>query len=78
VVVRTASGELRVRSDAALHLLERLGGVWRVLGVLGRIVPRPLRDAAYDRLARVRKRLFRAPAEACPLLPAALATRFEL
>ncbi len=78
VVVRTSSGELLVRSDAALHQLERLGGLWRVLGVLGRVVPRPLRDAAYDGLARVRKRLFPAPVEACPLRPATLATRFEL
>jgi len=78
VLVRTTSKELLVRSDAVLHLLERLGGVWRILGLLGRIVPRPLRDVAYDGLARVRKRLFRAPAEACPLRPAKLATRFEL
>lgn len=48
---------VRVRSDAALAILARLGGIWR-LAVLLRVVPRPLRDAAYRGLARRRKRWF--------------------
>jgi predicted DCC family thiol-disulfide oxidoreductase YuxK len=77
VVVRTAEGALRVRSEAVLFLLERLGGLWRVLGAILRVVPRPVRDAAYDGVARVRRRLFRAPEAACPLLPPRLRGRFE-
>ncbi len=77
VIVGTEDGRLLVRSDAALHLLERLGGAWRILGLVAGIVPRAVRDAAYDGVASVRKRLFRAPKEACPLLPAALRERFE-
>src|SRR5437868_3583859 len=31
-----------VRSSAVLHVLDYLGGLWRVLGAAGRIVPRVL------------------------------------
>jgi predicted DCC family thiol-disulfide oxidoreductase YuxK len=57
-----------MRSDAVLEVLQYLGGGWRVLGVLGRAVPRVVRDAAYDLVAGHRRRL--ASNEAC-LLPAA-------
>jgi predicted DCC family thiol-disulfide oxidoreductase YuxK len=76
-IVQLEDGRLLVRSDAALHILERLGGAWRILGSACRILPRPLRDAAYDGVARIRKRLFAAPKEACPLLPRHLRDRFE-
>src|SRR5262245_6399251 len=77
VVLRTAEGVLLVRSAAALHVLERLGGGWRALARLARLVPRPLRDFAYDRLAAVRRRLFARPEGACPLVPPELAGRFD-
>ena len=76
-VVRTDSGELLVRSAAAIHVLERLGGTWRALAALLRLVPRPVRDAGYDAFARIRKSLFRSPPAACPLLPADLAERLD-
>src|SRR6266545_4057289 len=50
-----------------LDMLRRLGGGWRVLAALFGLVPRPLRDAAYDFVARVRFRLFARPADACPV-----------
>ncbi|HEY9384608.1 MAG TPA: DCC1-like thiol-disulfide oxidoreductase family protein [Gemmatimonadales bacterium] len=43
----------RIRSDAALEILSGLGGLWHLAVVL-RIVPRPLRDALYDYVARKR------------------------
>jgi predicted DCC family thiol-disulfide oxidoreductase YuxK len=43
-----------VRSDVTLELLCYLGGPWRVLSQIGRLVPRPLRDAVYDFVARHR------------------------
>ena len=67
---------LLTRSDAALHIMRRLGGVWKLLAGLGRLVPRPLRDWAYDRVASVRHRLFRRPEAACPLMPPELRSRF--
>ena len=62
-----------VRSAAALRVARYLGGWWRVLGALGWLVPRPVRDAAYDLIARHRMRL-RAPA--CLLPDAGERARF--
>ena len=52
-------------TEAALATMAHLGGVWEVLATLGRLVPRPVRDAAYDLIAR---RRFEIAAPAC-LLP---------
>ena len=46
-----------VRSDAAIRIARHLKGGWKWLGLL-RIVPRPLRDWAYDVVARNRYRWF--------------------
>ncbi|MBL8862302.1 MAG: DUF393 domain-containing protein [Planctomycetes bacterium] len=77
VVVVDAAGRILTRSEALLHVLWRLGGVWGLLAGAGRIVPRPLRDLAYDGVARVRRRLCAAPPSACPRLPPALLARFD-
>lgn len=53
------------RSDAVLWILGELGGGWRMAGAL-RVVPRVLRDAGYDLVARTRYRLF-GRHDACPL-----------
>ena len=47
---------IEVRSAAALRVMGYLGGWWSLLTVL-RIIPRFLRDAVYDALARHRHRL---------------------
>jgi predicted DCC family thiol-disulfide oxidoreductase YuxK len=67
----TASSEARVQvhSDAALSVLRLLGGVWALLGVLGLIVPRWIRDAAYKAFAKRRFQLF-GKVEMCQLWPA--------
>ena len=57
-----------VKSRAVAGVLERLGGLWWLLAKLLRLVPRPLADAGYDLVGRVRHRLASAPAM-CPLLP---------
>ena len=46
------------------------------MSVAGRLVPRALRDALYDAFARVRRRLFPRPEQACPVLPEPLRARF--
>lgn len=76
LVVWSPGGEMRVRSEAVLYLAGRLGGWWRALAILGRLVPRPVRDALYDGIARIRKRLFSAPAGACPVVAPHLRPRF--
>lgn len=50
-------GELFVRSDAVLRIVVQLPRPWRWLAVL-RLIPRPLRDWCYDRIATNRYRLF--------------------
>lgn len=42
------------RSTAVLRIGRRLGGGWAALAALGYVVPRPLRDALYDAVARRR------------------------
>jgi predicted DCC family thiol-disulfide oxidoreductase YuxK len=51
-------GKLRRRSDAVLYILETLGGGWKLVSVF-RLVPSPLRDIVYDRVAKYRHRLGR-------------------
>lgn len=55
-----------VRSDAALEVLRRLGGGYRVASVIGGCCPRVIRDALYRLIARHRRRLF-GGADACRL-----------
>ena len=56
-VVLEEPKRFRVRSDAAIAILTGLGGLWRLAAAL-RIVPRPLRDALYDYVARNRFRWY--------------------
>ena len=52
----TPRGAFR-RSDAVLEIARLLGGTWRALLIL-KLLPRPLRDAAYDLIARRRYHWF--------------------
>ncbi|OUJ71898.1 thiol-disulfide oxidoreductase DCC family protein [Hymenobacter crusticola] len=61
-------------SAAVLHILRRLGGVWRLL-YAGILLPRFLRDAAYRFVARNRYRWF-GREEACMMPTPELAQRF--
>ena len=63
-----------VRSNAALRVASHLGGWWRVF-LLGRLLPRGLRDRIYNCLARNRHRL---PGftQQCLLVTPALRSRF--
>ncbi len=57
---------LLARSDAALYVLRELGGGWSVVAMFGRLLPKFLRDAAYNLVARNRYRVF-GKFDACPL-----------
>ena len=65
---------LHRESEAALRILGYAGAGWRLLGVLGRLVPRPLRDGAYRLVAKHRMAL--APGETCGLPAPELRERF--
>ena len=49
-VIFEKNGRVSTKSDAVLGLLWELGGFWK-LSVLGRIIPRFLRNALYDLIA---------------------------
>jgi predicted DCC family thiol-disulfide oxidoreductase YuxK len=76
LILQADNGTILMRSDAVLHILQRLGGMWWVLGIVGHLIPRALRDRMYDGIARIRHRLFQAPVASCPIIPADLRARF--
>jgi predicted DCC family thiol-disulfide oxidoreductase YuxK len=77
VAVLTGDGRLLSRSNAILHICRRLGGVWSALGAAMAIIPRPIRDAVYDFIARIRYSVFGRRSETCPVVPADLRARFD-
>jgi len=56
-VVLLADGEAYTKSEAAIRVAERLGGVYELAGA-GRVVPRVVRDWLYDRVAASRYDVF--------------------
>ena len=64
---------VRVRSDAAFAVARYLGGPWAAMAAVAAVIPRPLRDAAYDVVARNRKR-FGGP-EICAMVAAEIRGR---
>ena len=64
-VVLAVGEQIFLRSDAPLEIVRNLGGFWRLLYFF-KIVPRPLRDAMYNFVARNRYRWF-GRREACML-----------
>jgi len=77
IVILAADGSLRARSDAVVRILERLGGGWKAVGSLLAVVPRGLRDAVYDLIARVRYRVFGKREDLCPIVPPEMRKRFD-
>ena len=77
MVLHRGDGELLVRSSAVLHILDRLGGGWRVIGGCGRMVPRRFRDLLYTGVAAVRRKLYPEPEATCPMVPEHLRERFQ-
>lgn len=77
IIVATADGQLLTRSAAVFHILNRLGGFWRLTALTGSLIPRQIRDSSYDAIARVRHNFFQRPTEACPLMPPEMRERFD-
>jgi len=77
LVVQTSSGELLLRSSAAIYILNRLGGGWKWVAKMMSVVPRPLADAVYDWIARNRFRFFARPETNCPIIPQKLKRCFD-
>ena len=77
VVVRTP-GALLTKSEAALYVLQGLGGPWAMLASVGRVFPVALRNFVYDGIAKVRYRIFGKRDNVCPVVPKELRSRFEM
>jgi predicted DCC family thiol-disulfide oxidoreductase YuxK len=73
-VVLVDGGKAYTQSDVPLRIVGKLGGLWPVFQVFF-IVPRPLRNAVYDWIARNRYRWF-GKKEACWLPTPDLKARF--
>ena len=54
LVLLRPDGRHFTRTSAVVLLLERLGGLWRLVALGLRLIPRPMRDAGYDAIARIR------------------------
>jgi len=67
--------ELLERSAAVLFVMRQLGGIWQGFASVGGLIPRAIRDWAYDVVARNRYRVFRRQ-ESCPLPSEADRDRF--
>jgi predicted DCC family thiol-disulfide oxidoreductase YuxK len=63
------------RSDAALFVLEGVGGAWRVIGEAIRLLPRIVRDFGYRVIASNHYRIF-GQYDACPIPTEATRSRF--
>lgn len=73
-VVLYYQNQLYTRSDAALKVLQLLGGAWSILYVF-RLIPRSLRDTVYDWIAGNRYRWF-GKRESCMIPTPELKSRF--
>lgn len=74
IVLVEPDGRCHTKSSAALRIACRLSGAWFVL-YAGIVVPRPLRDWAYDWVARHRYRWF-GRRESCRMPAPELKARF--
>jgi len=77
IVLILEDGTLLTKSAAVCEAASRLGGLWRGVGLIGSVLPTALLDVPYDAIARVRKKLFENPKDACPILPPDLRGRFD-
>lgn len=50
-VLVEADGKVVSRSDAVIRILNEMGPGWRLMGAVGAIIPRSMRDAGYDFIA---------------------------
>lgn len=56
-VVYKDGDHLSMKSDAVLKILQEIGGPWK-LAMMGKVLPRALRDSAYEMVAENRYKLF--------------------
>lgn len=75
MLVHTADGRVLVEDDGLLHLLDAFGGLWRVLAIAARVLPKPLRRRIYSAIGNRRHRLFGRTTSACPRVSSSMRKR---
>lgn len=78
VAILSADRDLLFRTNGIAYVLDRLGGIWRILAVLLRLVPRPLRDTVYNGVALIRKKVVAKPSGLCPIVDGSIMRRFTV
>lgn len=74
-LVLIENGKAYTKSSAALHIAKKLDGLWHLF-FLFILVPKKIRDGAYDYFARNRHRWFGRNEESCMLPPPEVRKRF--
>ena len=64
-IIYLEDNEMMIKSAAIVRILNRIGGVYRMVNIF-LVIPQPWRDAAYDWISRNRYRWF-GRYETCPL-----------
>jgi predicted DCC family thiol-disulfide oxidoreductase YuxK len=57
VILRESDGIMFIKGDALIALGKALGGIWAALSVAFSLVPKQVRDWAYERVAKNRYRI---------------------
>ena len=69
IILYTQNGETLYKSDASIALFQRLGGLWFIMAKISKFIPKVLRDAVYDLIAKIRYKLAgKIEDKTCPLL----------
>ena len=74
-MVLAEGDQLSIKSTGVLRVMNHMGGTWSILGRIGLICPRPLRDLVYDFVAKRRIKYF-GTADSCTLPSAEQRLRF--
>lgn len=75
-IVITEDGFMLKRSAAILHILRRLGGIWKLLAVLAVVIPAGIKEVVYKSFAQVRQRFPGLSTVNCHLIPEPMKARF--
>jgi predicted DCC family thiol-disulfide oxidoreductase YuxK len=78
VVLLFPDGTMLLGTDAILHIFEKLDAPWSTIAPLLRIVPSFIRDAVYNTISHLRKKLFAKPPMVCPTMDPDEEKRFIL
>ncbi len=75
-LVISIDGKIYLHSQAVFQIMRFLGGVWGVLALSSKILPRIFWDFCYKQIALIRNSIFAKPKDTCPILPKSLQARF--